>query len=208
MNNSEGNSDEGDAMVRSRKLEKNELMAETEKLLLEKGYRGFHFKELAERLGAGRSTIYEYYNGKDELVTAYMLNVMERIEKECQSLHSLPKTRDKIQGLLRLFMKYSQLHRITQILPMIERNGSQKVKQSIEKLFAEHDRLFHFIQAVINEGKAHGEIRRDVADEVLAQILFNSIQVDAGGRGTSHDDFAEKVFDVIFSGMKATSNEN
>lgn len=195
-------------MVRSRKVEKRELMAATEELLLEKGYRGFHFKELAEKLGVGRSTIYEYYRGKDELVTAYMLDVMERIEKECQSLHMLTNAKEKIRGLLVLFMKYSQLHRITQILPMIDREGSQTVQQSIEKLFVEHDRLFQFIQSVIHEGKEKGEVRKDVADEMLAQILFNAIQVHTGEHENSNENYAEKVFKVLFTGMKASSNEN
>lgn len=60
-----------------RKLHKPELMKVTEKLLLEQGYGGFNFSTVASLLNIGRTTLYEYYASKDELIVDYMNELME-----------------------------------------------------------------------------------------------------------------------------------
>ncbi len=117
-----------------RKLREEELLAATEELFLEKGYEGFHFKALSEKLNVGRSTLYEYYPNKEELICSYMLKVMEQIFDECNGLSSNTPLQE-LRELLYVFMKYSQIHKIIQIIPIMNRDVSPAVERAIQRLF-------------------------------------------------------------------------
>ena len=60
-------------MARQKKMDEAAMLRETEKLLLERGYEGFSFKALSANLDIARSTIYEYYSHKDDLITIICL---------------------------------------------------------------------------------------------------------------------------------------
>ena len=58
------------------KLHIDELYEVSGKILVEKGYAGFHFKLVADQLNVSRSTIYEYFSNKDELIASLMVHLM------------------------------------------------------------------------------------------------------------------------------------
>lgn len=185
-----------------RKIEFQDLMAETEKLLLEKGYKAFHFKLLADRLNVARSTIYEYYSSKEELVTAYMINIMNRVTAECEALEQLPSPLEQLKALMRIFIKYSQIHQITQIIPQINRNSSPAVKSSIDRLSEDHGKLYRTIMELMEKAKETGEIRSDVPSSVLARVYFTAIEIPNDGE-SDHNDWSELIFRVLYEGMAA-----
>lgn len=159
-----------------RKVNEQQLLMATEELLLERGYNGFHFRALAEKLKIGRSTIYEYYSSKEELILAYMNQVMRKVMKECQEwLNQAPLQR--LKGYLSVFMKYTQIHRMIQILPMIDRTISSNIEQEIEKLFHDHQQVYAWIVAAIDEAKKRGEIRRDLPTQLITAMIFSSVQL-------------------------------
>lgn len=184
-----------------RKIEFQDLMAETEKLLLEKGYDGFHFKLLADRLNVARSTIYEYYASKEELVTAYMINVMNRVTAESESLATLSSPLQHLKKLMQIFIKYSQIHQITQIIPLINRNSSPAVKSSIDRLSGDHEKLYRTIMDLIEKAKQIGEIRSDVPSSILARVYFTAIEIP-NDQEWNHRDWSELIFRVLYEGMR------
>lgn len=183
-----------------KKVDERELLAATEELLLERGYNGFHFGALSEKLGVGRSTIYEYYSGKEHLITAYMDQVMQRIMKECQQCASFAAL-ERLKGYLAVFMRYSQVHRIIQILPMIDRSVSPEVESSIGKLSEDHQKVYTWIADAIEEAKSEGEIRRDLPTPLIAAMIFSSIQLPDVMRGAGQVS-GEMIFNLLYEGFK------
>jgi AcrR family transcriptional regulator len=184
-----------------RKIDFQDLMTETERLLLEKGYDSFHFKLLADRLNVARSTIYEYYSSKEELVTAYMMNIMSRVTAESEALDDQSSPLQQLKEFMRIFIKYSQVHQIAQIIPLINRNSSPAVKSSIERLSDDHEKLYETIVDLMEQARQAGEIRSDIPVCVLARVYFTAIEIPNHEKSNDKD-WAELIFQVLYGGMK------
>lgn len=179
-------------------------MAATEELLLEKGYEGFHFKALSKKLNVGRSTLYEYYSNKEELIASYMLKVMQQILVECSGLPTHSPLQE-LKGLLQVFMKHSQIHQIIQIIPMMNQEVSPAVQLAIQRLSEDHHRLFDRVMRVIDDAKVQGEIRSDISSAIIAGIFFTAIQIPGSQESDSHS-WSEMIFQVLYEGLGYTKS--
>lgn len=182
-----------------RKLREEELFAAAEELLLEKGYGGFHFKELSERLNIGRSTLYEYYPNKEELICSYMLKVMQQIFDECNSLSSNTPLQE-LKDILYVFMKRSQIHKIIQIIPMINQDVSPAVERGIQRLFEYHHQLYARVMRLVDEAKEQGEIRDDIPSIIIARIFFTAIQIPSSQKSDPRF-WSELIFQILYEGL-------
>lgn len=72
----------------------------TNQLLLQYGYNGFHFGLLAEQLNVTRAALYKYFDNKDELITEYMVEEMERFLLDLQKMKEYPLFKDQLDYLL------------------------------------------------------------------------------------------------------------
>lgn len=189
-------------MARQKLIDEQNLMKATEELLLEKGYEGFHFKALSEKLGTARSTIYEYYSNKDELITAYMKNLMGLIIGNCMELTKLDSPIDQLKGLLKVFITYSHIHRLTQMISQLKSANSANIQKQIEELDKDHRKLYAIIAEMIEKGQTECLIRLDIPPQVIASIFFNSIQIPKF-LDIEPKDWSDKLFSIIFNGIKA-----
>lgn len=185
-----------------RKVERTALFSATEALLIEQGYPGFHFKSLSERLNIGRSTLYEYYASKEELLTDYMEYVMEAIIDDC---NELPPSNDPIftlNGMLKIFLKYCQIHQITQVLPLIDPHFSPQVEASLASLKRDQEYLYKTVSQLIDEGKLKRVIRDDIETPIIAGMVFNTIQVPNLMK-VEKEEWIEMVLKILFNGIRS-----
>jgi AcrR family transcriptional regulator len=189
-------------MARRRVIDKVNLMKATEELLLERGYEGFHFKALSEKLGTARSTIYEYYSNKDELIIAYMKNLMEKIIGRCMELINLESPIEQLKGLLRVFITYSHIHRLTEMITQLKFAKSTNIQEHIALLDQDHRKLYSIISKMIENAQTEKMVRKDLSTQVIASIFFNSIQIPKFIE-IEPEDWSEKLFSIIFDGIKA-----
>lgn len=73
-------------MGRKQAFTKSELLDHTKKVLLEHGYDGFQLKLLSKNLVGARSTIYQYYANKEEIVAACMKRTMENVLQKASAI--------------------------------------------------------------------------------------------------------------------------
>lgn len=189
-------------MARQRKTDSAELMKAAEILLLEKGYKGFHFKALSEGLDVARSTIYEYYSNKDELITDYMIHLMEAIMEKIDQLQQDTDTINKLKKLLALFLEYSYLHSVMSIRPLIEQSSSEMVESNLLKLDLYHKEMFELIILIIEEARLAGFLRKDLPSTVAAGIFFHAITIP-NVEGFPADKWSSILFDIILNGLKS-----
>lgn len=187
-------------MGRKRVIEMQELMKATEELLLEHGYHAFHFKMLADRLDVARTTIYEYYPNKEELITGYMLNLMDRISSACNALPREETSLEKLKGILRIFVKYGQIHKIIMIIPQVNGDASQKTRDSLMQLAQQHHDLLSKLLLWIREGKKEKLIREEVPEAIIAGLFFNIIQIPNHG-GIPSEEYIDQLFDMLCHGF-------
>lgn len=183
-----------------KKLEYNELMDATEKLLLERGYGGFNFSILAQALGIGRSTLYEYYSAKDELIAEYMKNVMDNFNRELRFISLQQDAKEQLQALINLMLKYSQIHNIIKILPLLE-NNSDSVIQMKEQFKREHLDILQHVKDIIEKGKQDLVIRSEIPTDILSMLLFNTIN-DAGFLPVDPEVWAQWIWDILYKGIE------
>lgn len=124
-------------MARQRAFTKSELLDATERLLMERGYDGFHLKALSEMLSGARSTIYEYYANKEEIVAACMRRTMEQTIEACEGIEQLEPVA-AIKKVLLIFLELSNFHTLMLAAPKIDETASDKARRDLEFLNEGH----------------------------------------------------------------------
>ncbi|WP_052343849.1 TetR/AcrR family transcriptional regulator [Bacillus massiliigorillae] len=187
-------------MARKKRIEHHELMAETEKLLLEKGYNAFHFRLLSERLGVGRSTIYEYYANKDELIIAYIhIFAFERVE-DCKKIMKISDIKEKIREFLRIFLKYSHVQQVITMLTQMEEQS--KDAERVKPVRELSRQIYLYSLEIIKEAKQTGLLRKEVDNTFISYIMFNLIQIP-NLRKQSEEERLNEMIDFILNGVGA-----
>lgn len=184
-----------------KKLNQIDLFIATEELLLSYGYHSFQFKTLSERLEVGRSTLYDYYRNKEELISDYMVYVMDKIIAECGEVTIDAGPEVQLKRLITLFMKYSQLHEILQVLPLLQTTESELVRQNIQKLEASHGTIKGFMMQIITKAQRENVLRTDIQPMVIAGIVYNCVNIP-NMMNIELNTWATIVYDAIVNGIK------
>lgn len=183
-----------------KKLHKADLMKATEELLLEQGYGGFHFSALSLLLGIGRSTLYEYYDSKDDLIVAYMNELMEDYTGELEAIASQENAKMQLLNLIELMIKYAHIHNILKIIPLLKSN-SHAVIEMKENFITEHVHIIKKIETIIDNGKLQNVIREEIPTDILVNLLFNTINKPSSFN-IDNKAWAKWIWEIIYTGMK------
>jgi len=186
--------------VAKRKVNESDILAAAEALLIEKGYDGFHFRALAERLSIGRSTLYEYFASKEELIVTYMEQAMANVMTKCKRWQDQAPL-ERLKGYLIIFMQHThQIHCMAQIIPMMDQSNAY-VEKKIQKLFRDHHQVYTWIADTIDEAKQRGEIRQDLSTGLLTAMIFSSVQLPNWIDGGKEAITGEMIFDLLERGF-------
>ncbi|MFB5661039.1 TetR/AcrR family transcriptional regulator [Alteribacillus sp. HJP-4] len=186
-------------MSRQRTIDKVQLFQETEKLILENGYHSFHFKALAERLNVARSTIYNYYSKKEELVTDYMMHVIDTLMTRLNELETEIEFESKLIKVIQIWVEYSDIHQALQILPVLDHHASPLVEANVQKLFGFFQELNERVERLINEGQQLELLRRDIPVTGLSGIIM--AMVKAPNTRLSKQEWVSAIYNVLMNGM-------
>lgn len=189
-------------MGRKRVIDPTDLLVATEELLLEVGYHAFNFKLLSQKLRVARSTLYEYYPNKEELITSYMLHLMKRILDECECLNEIESPMDQLYQILFIFIKYSQVHQVMPMTAFIDADASPNIKTGLVQLSKDHYRLYNQITETIEVCKQQQQIDSSIATSIIAGLIYNSILIP-NKEQLPQDEFTKQLFSVIKNGIKA-----
>ncbi|QRG70847.1 TetR/AcrR family transcriptional regulator [Brevibacillus choshinensis] len=184
------------------KMNINELYTVTGNILVEKGYAGFHFKLVSDQLNVSRSTIYEYFSNKDELIASLMVHLMDTIMAEYEGLDAISSPMEKLRSIFDSFMKYAHLHQILLFAPFVNGESSPSVKKDLVTLRQQHHTLTRVLTEVIDSCKEAGSIRQDIPSSLIASLLFQAIQIPKS-RTVPEEDWNDMIFKVLLEGYGA-----
>lgn len=191
-------------MGRKKAFTESELLDTVERLLLTHGYEGLNLKMLSEHLHGARSTIYQYYSNREEIVVASMKRVMERILNQTNSVDET----DEIQALrclLGIYLSEANLHTIFTSMNKIDiTNQTDRVSSDI--LFVEdaHSHLKEQITRLLIKAQNNQQIRSDIPIPVLTIVFFQLITTP-NMLEMSHNKWSEILFQLWFDGAKNTN---
>jgi TetR/AcrR family transcriptional regulator, regulator of autoinduction and epiphytic fitness len=160
---------------RRRDRRKAEIVRTATALLSEHGYQGMNLEDVAERTDIAKATLYHYFSGKDELVTAVVegltAEVNRRLEQELDEVADRSHL-DQIRTLIR-----EQVRILTDTAPEVATvfawptTWPESFQELIKESRRRHDAIF---RRVVEAGLAAGEFdcpNPDVALQCLHGVL-------------------------------------
>lgn len=162
-------------MARQRAFTNSELLDATEQLIMERGYDGFHLKALAQLLKGARSTIYEYYANKEEIVAACMRRCMEQTLSACEGLDQYDSV-EAIRRMMTIFMERASFHQLMQAAPKVDQTVSERAKADLLALEEGHAVLKEKLLQLFARALEEGHLRPDIPLPVITAVFFHAIE--------------------------------
>lgn len=187
-------------MARERKFSIEELYQTTKELLLLHGYEGFTFSLLAERLDVSRGTLYKYYENKEELITDYMLDEMDKFLLKLQKIEQYEGFQLQFNKLIELIFEHSEIHQIIIIALQIPANATKKVKLNKAKLDVLHLDMYKHLQGFIHLGREEKKLKAHIPDGLILGFIFQTIAIP-NHFGIPHTEWVKSIKEIISHGM-------
>ena len=174
------------------------------------GEKGFHkgtIEDIAHNANIGKGTVYEYFDSKQEIFEQMILETLRGYTGEAKLVVDKENTtKGKLRALLTFNIEF-----VEKKSAIIEKaffgfeNISKDFIPSIMKL---HDKIFIFIQDLVEEGIRKGEINNSYDPKVITNILVNisyglnnGKRVFNNSRPEESKELVKVLVDVLFNGL-------
>lgn len=187
---------------------KNRIFMVAAHLFARKGFNGVSMREISEKAGVTKPTVYYYFKNKEEIYKALIDTGLEHSRADLQRIRTqyLPFReqlteiiRERIRDCERFtdFTKiFIDLHLSTEKLDFLTQFEDQMQEPLLE--------LERLIQEGIERGEVNRELNPRLAAEIISAVVFYYLwrQVERGGEAGDLD-LAEHIVDMIFKGLGA-----
>lgn len=180
-----------------------EIMETTTRLFAEKGFLETSMREIAEATGMGKSTLYDYFKTKEDILVSYFENEIYAITAQVEAIEktNLPAV-DKLRRTLEAHLDYLLTNKTMYLKLTVEAQrlglGSQKRIQTSRHAYQD------MVCKMIADGIKEGSFRP--VDPMLAmRILLGSLNpVVFTTRPTgSPQNMLDAALEIILKGMLA-----
>ncbi|MFC5401136.1 TetR/AcrR family transcriptional regulator [Cohnella soli] len=151
-----------------------ELLDTTKRLLLDHGYDGFHLKLLSQHLHGARSTIYQYYGNKEQIVAACMKRVMLNM-LDSASLVDESDCMKALEQVLYIYIQESAFHQLLGDMHKINTVDSPSAAEDLAFVEQSHITLKDQLGRLFAHAQQQGALRKDVPLPILIGVFFNLI---------------------------------
>lgn len=172
-------------------------------LFLEKGFNETSMLEIARAAGVGKSTLYDYFKSKDEIMVSYFENEIQIITDNAQKIikQNLGVT-EKLRKIMQMHLEYlvdnkNFYLKLTVASQTLSLGSQQKIQA---KRYAYQDML----RALVEEGMGTGEFRT-VNSLFAARSIFTllSIAVFTSRPTGTPKEMMEEAMNIFFKGIQA-----
>ena len=182
-----------------------EIFDATVHLFLEKGFKETSMRQIAETVGVGKSTLYDYYKTKDEILISYFEDAINELTENAKDIVAQDlEISEKLRKIMEMHLAYLidsktfylKLSAEVQTLSI----GSQKKIQ--EKRYAYQDMLDELIKEGIRQG-----VYRPVNSLFAARSIFMllTMAVFTSRPKTLGDpkEMMDEAMSIFFEGIQA-----
>jgi TetR/AcrR family fatty acid metabolism transcriptional regulator len=172
----------------------------------ENGYFNSRISDIAKKADVADGTIYLYFKNKEQILMAaidYAFTIfMNAAQKE---MATIADPRERLARLAALHLESLGANRGLAMVFQTELRQSAKFLSEFS-----HRRLvayFDLIRAVVRDGQASGQFRREVSDKIFANCFFGALDAITTSWLLSERDYnlgmaAEAIVDVVMNGME------
>jgi len=161
-------------MGRKQAFTKSELLDQTKRVLLEHGYDGFQLKLLSKSLVGARSTIYQYYANKEEIVAACMKRTMENVLQKASAIDETDSM-NALQQLLDVYLEEAHFHQLLGDANKINKANSVAAANDLEFIEQAHLKLKTQLERLFVRAQAEGHLNTSIPLPAIIGVFFNLI---------------------------------
>ena len=145
-----------------------------ETLFAEKGFEGTTVAEIADRAELAKGSLYQLFESKDEIFSAMVRRRMEQVFGDLEEF--LANENSPSEKIRELIIRKFQLFRENRDFAQIFMNECKGFHLQLSSRLIEGHRVharkyMDMIKAVIEDGQACGEFRKDVSSSILLAAL-------------------------------------
>lgn len=188
-------------------LTRRQILETAEELFLEQGYTDTSFADIAAEIGVGRTTLYEYFGDKEEILVELVRDSLPPLVDGI--VDGIPAGLDAGQRLGELVVRNLEfICDESNLGTLIMRETPLLSPETQERIREAHSRLESTLVAIVSEGVADGQFRP--VDPELAGELVNSIVMSTARgllrssdpKGRLHDT-SDVMLDFLSHGLGA-----
>ena len=181
---------------------RHEIFHQVVNIFLKKGFQETSMREVAEAAGLGKSTLYDYFKTKDEILVYFFEEQSNDMVEEAQKVALQNLSADK--RLRQVMQKYLENLLANKNLFLKLTAESQRVKMESQKQIQEKRHAYQdMIRALIDEGIREGVFRK-VNSLLAARLLISGMSsVIYGSRTTgTPQEMLKDALDIFLKGIE------
>jgi len=181
---------------------RHEIFHQVVNVFVKKGFHETSMREIAEAAGLGKSTLYDYFKTKDEILVYFFEDQLNDLTNEAQKVALQNLSADKrLHQIMEIYIESLQANKnlFLKLTQESQRLRPQSQKQVQEKRYAYQD----LVRALIDEGIREG-IFRKVNSLLAARLLISGMSsVIYGSRSTgAPQEMLRETLDIFFKGIE------
>jgi len=181
---------------------RHEIFHQVVNVFLKKGFQETSMREIAEAAGLGKSTLYDYFKTKDEILVYFFEDQLNDLTAEAQKIAVQNIPADiRLRQIMGSYIENFQANKNLFLKLSFEsqRLSAESQKQIQQKRHAYQD----MIRALIDEGVREGVFRK-VNSLLAARLLVSAISpVIFGSRFTgTPNEMLNESLDIFFKGIE------
>ena len=172
-------------------------------LFLEKGFNETSMREIAAAAGIGKSTLYDYYKSKDEILVSYFANEIAVITARAEEIIQADWTiSEKLRKIMQMHLGY--LVNSKQIFLKLSLEAQRLSADSQDQIQFHRHAYQDMLRELVEEGTRRGEFR-PVNSLFAARSIFSllSIAVFTTRPTGTPEEMLEQALGILFQGIQA-----
>jgi len=181
---------------------RHEIFHQVVNIFVKKGFHETSMREIARAAGLGKSTLYDYFKTKDEILVYFFEDQLNDITHEAQKIAMLNMTADR--RLRQIMEKHIENLQANKNLLLKLSFESQRLKAASQRRIQRRRHAYQdMIRALIEEGIREGVFRK-VNALLTARLLINNMTVVIyGSRQTgTPKELLKDTLDIFFKGLE------
>jgi len=173
-------------------------------LFLEKGFAETSMREIAQVAGVGKSTLYDYFQTKDDILVSYFLDEIEVISRQAEEINRqdhLPAA-EKLRRVMRAHLEYllENKEKYIGLTSEAQRLGAQSQKRLQAARHAYQD----LICRLVEQGTREGSFRPVNPFLAMRVVLASLTPVVFTTRPTgTPQEMLDEALDLLLNGIQA-----
>ncbi|KAF0144206.1 MAG: hypothetical protein FD156_2022 [Nitrospirae bacterium] len=184
-----------------RDKKKGEIIQSSAQLFVEKGFEKVTLSDIASKNNLGRTTVYEYFNNKNEILAAYLEREMTDYHKKVMAIMDKKVAfKIKLMEFIKLQLEYGSYHKsFSQLFRSLSRSSGDISGKTEAAIRGKHQAIYAALMNEFNAAIRRKEIR-DLPANILMQLLINATSFPVRSKKEPAQT-AEEVFSIFWSGI-------